>query len=743
MNVMKRYSLIGLALLGSSAMQAQLVVNNTLTPTQLVQDVLLGTGVTISNVSYNGVLDPQTPIIGSGSFTETGTNLGLPAGVILSSGMADAAAGPATNFASNPNGTGSDPDLFQLSNNNTINDRAVLEFDFIPVGDTVRFRFVFGSEEYPEFVCSGFNDAFGFFLSGPGISGAFTNGAENLALVPGGSIPIAINTVNAGVPGGAYPAATCAAADPNWIANSQYYVNNTGTTIVYDGFTTVLTAKRFVQCGQTYHIKMAIGDAGDSAYDSAVFLEAGSFTSTPFIPTLTPGPGILGNNTILESCYPVTINFTQTGAANDTSVVQIITGGTATGGVDYVPDFPDSLVFLPGDSVQTFTFNCPIDGDGDETIILTLISPSPCAGITITNEFIFNIIQSAPVTIVGGFETIPCGGSTTLTPTVAGGYPPYTVSWSNGETGNSITVSPNGSAVYTATATDDCGSTAIAQFFVEMDPLPPLNMAIIGPGTVMEACDNTGVNFIRPQGVPGDAVIEITYSGQANNGSDFQWNNTVTIPDGVLNTIVPFNPLEDNSADDGETVTITGTYTDSCGRTTSASVTITIVDAPPIGVTTEDFSVECQPDSMLITATGIGGVGSLSYAWSNGSQGFSTYVSMNTFANYTVTVTDDCGRSASDIATISLICDVVIPNVFSPNGDGHNDLFVIDGIEYTSNTVRIYNRWGQLVFESSNYRNQWNGGDLPDGTYFYEVVLQHKKDDPYTGHVTILRNGWR
>lgn len=722
--------------------QAQLVVNNTQTPQQLVQDVLLGNGVQAFNVTYNGVANPPANVIGSGSFTATNSNLGLAAGLILSSGQVTAAAGASTGFSGNANGTGSDPDLVSISGG-TINDRAVLEFDFIPVGDTVRFRFVFGSEEYPEFVCSGFNDAFGFFLSGPGISGAFTNGAENLALVPGGSIPIAINTVNAGVPGGAYPAATCAAADPNWIANSQYYVNNTGTTIVYDGFTTVLTAKRFVQCGQTYHIKMAIGDAGDSAYDSAVFLEAGSFTSTPFIPTLTPGPGILGNNTILESCYPVTINFTQTGAANDTSVVQIITGGTATGGVDYVPDFPDSLVFLPGDSVQTFTFNCPIDGDGDETIILTLISPSPCAGITITNEFIFNIIQSAPVTIVGGFETIPCGGSTTLTPTVAGGYPPYTVSWSNGETGNSITVSPNGSAVYTATATDDCGSTAIAQFFVEMDPLPPLNMAIIGPGTVMEACDNTGVNFIRPQGVPGDAVIEITYSGQANNGSDFQWNNTVTIPDGVLNTIVPFNPLEDNSADDGETVTITGTYTDSCGRTTSASVTITIVDAPPIGVTTEDFSVECQPDSMLITATGIGGVGSLSYTWSNGSQGFSTYVSMNTFANYTVTVTDDCGRSASDIATISLICDVVIPNVFSPNGDGHNDLFVIDGIEYTSNTVRIYNRWGQLVFESSNYRNQWNGGDLPDGTYFYEVVLQHKKDDPYTGHVTILRNGWR
>ncbi len=741
---MKRFHSIGLALLGSGALQAQLVVNNTLTPMQLVQDVLLGTGVTVSNVSFNGVVDPATPQAGSGSFSTTGTNLGLPAGVLLTSGQVTEIAAPGSYFASGTNSSGSDPDLVTLANQN-INDRAVLEFDFVPQGDTVKFRYVFGSEEYPEYVCTTFNDAFGFFLSGPGISGPYQNGAINIALIPNSSVPIAINTVNPGVPGNSGgQAATCAAADPNWVNNNVYYVDNqAGTDVCYDGFTVVLTARWPVLCGQTYHIKMAIGDGSDSAFDSGVFLEAGSFTSLPFVPTLSPGPGIIGTNTIVESCYPVTINFTQTGAAGDTSVVYIITAGTATGGVDYVPDFPDSLVFLPGDSVQTFTFNCPIDGDGDETIILTLISPSPCAGITITNEFIFTIIQSPAVAIVGGFTTIPCGGSATLTPTMSGGYPPYTVSWSTGQTGNSITVSPLNSAVYQATVTDDCGSTAVAQFFVEMDPLPPLNMAIIGPGTVMEACDNTGVNFIRPQGVPGDALITITFSGQATNGTDFQWNNTVTIPDGVVNTIVPFNPLEDNLPDDGETVTITGTYTDDCGRTTSASVTITIIDAPPIGVTTEDFTVECSPDSMLLVATGIGGVGSLQYSWSTGDLGYSTHVPMNVFDNYTVTVTDDCGRSASDVATISLICDVIVPNVFSPNGDGYNDLFVIEGIQYTSNTVRVFNRWGQLVYESSNYRNQWNGGDLPDGTYFYEVVLQYKKDDPYTGHVTILRNGWR
>ncbi|MBK9175081.1 MAG: choice-of-anchor L domain-containing protein [Flavobacteriales bacterium] len=727
---------------GVATAYAQLVVDPGLTPVQLVQDVLLGSGVTVSNVSYNGVLNPASAQVGSGSFTATGSNLGLPAGVILSSGLAQDAANDAAFFSSTPNGTGSDPDLALLANQ-TINDRAVLEFDFVPVGDTVKFRYVFGSEEYPEYVCTTFNDAFGFFLSGPGISGPYQNNAINIALVPNSNIPIAINTVNPGVPGtSGGAAATCAAADPNWQNNSVYYVNNgTGTTVAYDGFTVVLTARWPVQCGQTYHIKMAIGDGSDSAFDSGVFLEAGSFTSTPFVPSLTPGPGIIGTNTIMESCYPVTINFAQTGASDDTSVVYIVVGGTATPGVDYVPAFPDSLVFYPGDTAQAFTFNCPIDPDGPETIILTLISESPCAGITITNEFIFYIISSPPLTIVGGSQVIPCLGSAVLTPVVSGGYPPYIISWTGGLSGPSITVSPLANTVYTATATDDCGSTAIAQFFVELEPLPPLSMTIIGPGTVMEACDNTTVNIIRPQGVPGEVSLAITFSGEAGNGTDFNWPSEVVIPDGVLNATVPFNPLEDGIADDGETVTITATFTDDCGRTTSASVTITIIDAPFLGVATEDFIIDCQPDSMLLVAQGIGGVGTLSYEWSTGDLGPATYVTMQVPGNYTVTVTDECGRTAQDVAVITTICDVVIPNVITPNGDGSNDKFVIDGIIYVSNTVRVFNRWGQEVYSANNYRNQWDGGDLPDGTYYYEVTVA-RRDEPYTGHLTILRNGW-
>ena len=741
---MKKILILGSLALAPLLMRGQLVVGNTLTPEELVQNVLLGTGVTVSNITFNGGA-PTTINEQAGTFDGTAAGIGIPNGVILATGNVQVALGP-----NNGTGTGmgggnfgfGDPDLTTLSGVTT-NDAAILEFDFIPSGDSISFRFVFASEEYPEYVCGTVNDVFGFFLSGPGITGPFQNNATNLALVPGGIVPISINTVNPGVSGANGQAANCTALDPNWPANNVFYQDNTGSQVIqFDGQTVVFIAQAQVECNQQYHIKLAIADGGDTAFDSAVFLESSSFTSTPFIPTLTPGPGIVGNNTILESCYPVTIDFIQTGAGDDTSVVYITVGGTATAGIDYVPPFPDSLVFYPGDTVQSFTFNCPIDPDGQETVILTLVSESPCAGTTVSNEFIFYIESSPQLVIVGGAEVIPCLGSATLTPTVSGGYPPYTIAWNNGlPPGPSVTVSPIANTVYTATVTDDCGTTSIAQFFVELEPLPPINMELLGPGTVMEACQSTSFNIIRPQGVPGPVDLSITFNGAAQNGQDFNVPATITIPEDVLNTVTSFDPLEDGIPDDGETVTIIATFTDDCGRTVSDSVTITIVDAPPIQLSTEDFIIECQPDSMLLTAVASGGVGQLSFSWSTGDQGPSTYVTMQVPGTYTVTATDECGRSVSDQAIITVECDVIIPNVITPNGDGYNDKFEIEGITYSSNTLAIFNRWGQKVYEVSNYSNQWDGGDLPDGTYYYEVVLT-RNDRTYTGSLTILRNGW-
>ncbi len=930
MNRMKQRTL-GTALAGlmTIGLQAQLVVSTDLTPAQLVQDVLLGSGVTATNVVYNGVADPGTPQDGTGSFTQIG-NLGVPAGMILSCGFAEATVGPATNFQSDDLlNNGNDADLQAVMGFNVTN-YAILEFDFVPIGDTVKFNYVFGSEEYPAYICS-FNDGFGFFLSGPGIAGPYSNGAVNIALLPDGT-PVTINNVNNGLNNDPN-SPTCPAV------NSQYYVDNEATTssIAYDGMTTVLQAKYPVQCGETYHIKLAIADAGglaggdtDTAFDSGVFLEAGSFSSSPFVPQLTPGPGIVGN-TILESCFPMSLTYIRLGDATDAASFLVDYSGTFTNGTDISPGLPTIVEFAAGETSIPFTFSAPVDADGEETLVITVESFSECTGQTIVNVFNYTIADAPPldlqpepwfvdcgddveigigvsggygvytydwgssntdttlvvaplsdttypvtvtdvcgltatadvpvqvvptpnpfsvelvpaptvdgntvqescyevmlnftrtggvayedtafVTLTGnalggedftllpimiifeeqfnsvtvpisfpqdadGFETmiinlgdvsicnggfsilsyafsiapgpalfalggspvIPCGGSTMLAATVTGGYAPYSFQWTGGATDPTLTVGPTSATTYTATITDDCANTTEAVFNVDLLAPSPINMAILGPSTVTESCETTSINIIRPAGVVGELVLNMTYNGNATNGADFTWPATQTLSADVLNTVFPFAPLEDGVADNDEDVVITASFTDACGRTVTASVTITLLDAPPITLQTTNVTVPCSSDSLPVTVVAGGGFGGLDLLWSTGDQGSTTYVQIQAGGTYVVTATDACGRTATAESVVDVDCEIIIPNVFTPNGDGFNDRFDIDGILGTENTVKVFNRWGQVVFEAKNYRNTWAANGISDGTYYYEVMVT-REPKPLTGHVTILRNG--
>jgi hypothetical protein len=251
---------------------AQISVTNTQAPNNLVQNVLLGNGVTASNITYNGSAVNAGIIQGNVTyFTAGSSTFPLASGVLLTTGNGVGAVGPngSGSFTNNSPVTPSvstDIDLNIIAAG-TVTNGAILEFDFVPSGDTISFRYVFGSDEYPEFSPSTYNDAFGFLLSGPGIAGGqgFTNNAMNIALIPNTTTPVTINNVG----------------DQS---NTQYYVDNVngaayGTAIQYDGTTIVLAAKAVVQCGQTYHIKLAISNVGDQAYDSGVFIEADSFSS--------------------------------------------------------------------------------------------------------------------------------------------------------------------------------------------------------------------------------------------------------------------------------------------------------------------------------------------------------------------------------------------------------------------------------------------------------------------------------
>ncbi len=217
---------------------------------------LAGNGVTLVG---NPVINCSPNAYGSFSNGQT-TNLGVSNGILMTTGNATGAAGPnnSPGLSTNNGVSYNDPQLTGIEPTAT-HDVCILELDVVPQCDTLTIRFVFGSEEYPEYVNEGFNDAFGFFVTGPTASGGSYNN-YNIARLPN-NVPVSINNVNAG-------------------ENNSYFVNNMGGTYLqYDGHTVVLSPKiRVVPC-QTYHFKLIIGDGGDGTYDSGVLIDFISCTN--------------------------------------------------------------------------------------------------------------------------------------------------------------------------------------------------------------------------------------------------------------------------------------------------------------------------------------------------------------------------------------------------------------------------------------------------------------------------------
>ena len=222
-------------------------------------NTLLGGGVTVSNIRYTGATNA------SGLFCSGTGIIGFGAGVLLTSGSAGNVIGPNNSpNATTDNGLGGDPDLTAIIAGGTSNetfDASVLEFDFVPNSNTVQFSYVFGSEEYNEFVDSQFNDVFAFFVNG-----------TNFALIPATTTPVSINNVNNGYSPG---------VSTGPCRNCSFYIDNVDghLSTQLDGLTTVLTFTAPVLAYQVNHMKLAIADAGDRLLDSAVFIQAGSLRS--------------------------------------------------------------------------------------------------------------------------------------------------------------------------------------------------------------------------------------------------------------------------------------------------------------------------------------------------------------------------------------------------------------------------------------------------------------------------------
>lgn len=326
------------------------------------------------------------------------TDLGLDQGLLLTSGLAADVAAPAGGVnISTGNGTLGDDDLDYLSslgNGSPSNDACIVELDVFVATNELNFEYVFGSEEYPEFVGGTFNDIFAFLVSGPGIVGdPMINNQLNIATLPGTMDPVEINSVN---------------NSTNW----QYYRNNEdGQSVAYDGLTSdflgvkkSLTATVNVTPCETYHLKLAVADRGDNILDSGVFigeLKGGTPSSS-----LSSTQGL---DFLVEDCTGTEdeVVFTLNSPQDEEQTYNVVIGGTATRDVDYILDMPDSITIAAGQIELSFSIIPLSDllNEGTETITIQLTNNFGCGVVELTTLEI-DLLDQPVVEINAGLDTI-------------------------------------------------------------------------------------------------------------------------------------------------------------------------------------------------------------------------------------------------------------------------------------------------------------------------------------------------
>ncbi|MBK7174158.1 MAG: choice-of-anchor L domain-containing protein [Bacteroidales bacterium] len=582
---------------------------NSYNPQQLVQNVLVTGCLTATNVRFgyykrqgnNWYWHNHNWSSNAGNrqmayFNKATSTFPLDEGILLTTGRASSAMGP-NNTGSRSDqieDDASDPDLANITNR-TMRDAAVLEFDFIPAGNTLEFTYIFTSEEYIEYCETQYNDAFGFFLSGPGINGTYTNNAVNLALIPV-NIPVSVNTI--------HPAGTNINNNTFPAENAQYYLDNPNgsLTMQFDGGTVVLTATYPVVPCSTYRIKMAVGDASDQKWDAGVFLGARSFNSESLNIT-NYGNFIQDQNNIFEGCN----NFFRVERdSSDLSLpqnVNLILSGTCTNGVDIqIPGnlpFP-SVVTIPANAAYIdIPYIAPTDGiiDNGETLVISVATSCPCASVV---QYITRTIVINEQVIINSVNAInaQCNGQSNgaITVNASGGSGNYLYSIDNGSNWQSLNnFTGLNAGTYTILVRDpgscypDASATAVIG-----DPTP----IVADAGPDAEIC-------------PG-ASAQLNGSG----GVIYSWS-----PSYGLNFTNVANPV----ASPVTTTTYTLTVTNASGECASTDQVTVVVSPGPVAPSSISVNrnILCSNDNENITLTANGGSGNL-LRWFAGSCGSAT-----------------------------------------------------------------------------------------------------------------------
>ena len=403
-----------------------------------------------------------------------------------------------------------------------------------------------------------------------------------------------------------------------------------------------------------------------------------------------PGQSINPNDFVST---PAGATFTWT---NDNTSI-----GIAASGSGQIATWPAPPNNSSGTISGTITVSAQLNGcPGVQDVFTVSINPIP--------DYSYNLNPSSGLSCVSPTadvvgSVIPSGSS---------------IVWSgpgivSGQGTSNITINTPGA--YSILMTDPgtgCTSTEV----VQMDP--PTQITITSASVQNVTCGGASDGIIS---IVTDNSSGVNYTWTPNAGSGSSVNG---LSPGVYSVVVSNSDL---CTDDS---------------------TFTISEPDPIIVTMIDsVGSECGEANGSLTVSATGGQGGFSYVWNNGTNGPTN--SGIDAGNHTVTVTDAAGCSVDEVLDLGCteLIPIVVPQLITPNGDGKNDVWIIQNIQqYPEIKVWVYNRWGNLVYQSQPYVNDWNGyyteggnvnGPLPASTYFYLIDTMKKSQDPIKGYLEI------
>lgn len=844
---MKKQLFIFLTLLFIPISYAQVITVSTTeyTPEELITDVLINSPCAIVDNITSQTGSDFGFANGIGYFENTNPNFPIANGLILATGNVMQAPGPVDDdqvtWSIGGNGWPGDPQLQNyinavLGQNDTYSDASIMEFDFMPLTDSISFNFVFGSNEYGTFQCS-YSDAFAFFLEDQ-----ITGEIVNMALVPNtaGEVPISVTTIRNNAYNGG-----CTSENPEFF---DVFYGASGqppatAPVNLRGHTVLMQAWQYVTPNNPYRMKLVIADRGpgtipDNTYDSAVFIEGGSF----FIGNADLGGDLTVENgnapcddeevvlSVITSPDSIITWFFNGDVIPGETGPELVVTTPGTYGIEIQnPDAPDCII--TDEVIIEFTLS-PIIDLGDDILVcdqvFAILDATPANIedlVGVTYEWFFNdelIVgennATLEVTEVGDYTvevstelgctksdtvsvlivnfTVDLGNDVTICettfeiiPTLDGIDPSdATYLWSTGETTPTIVVSETGNysvevSFLECTETDDINVTFAPQPIVDLggdvyfcDELSaildatPENINELGSVTyewffndVLIVDENNPTLVVTEIGdysvevtsdldcVASDAVSVFIADFSVDLGDD------IVLCDGESFEIIPIVDGIDPSLatylwSTGETtfsivVTTSGSYSVEvyffdCVETDTINVNFRNIPEVSLGENT----LKCAQDILTLNAVILNETSeNLIYTWYrdggviSGATGSS--IDITDAGIYKVEVNDD-GCIGEDEIVVSFYANenCVITQGISPNGDGMNDCFDLQFLNDQAGPLElvILNRHGRVVFEQSNYVDQWcgqtNDGDiLPVGNYFYVIKLQD--EEPRTGYI--------